>query len=189
MKEPSEERSSLIPSERIQQAIFLIRGEKVMLDGDLAGLYGVETRVLNQAVKRNGRRFPADFMFQLTREEAAAVLNSRSQFVILKQGENIKFLPYAFTEQGIAMLSSVLHSDRAVQVNIEIVRTFVRLRQMLSSNAGLARQLAALEKKYDMKFKIVFDAIRELMSPAQPKRREIGFHVKPEGARQKAKKK
>ena len=117
-------------------------------------------------------------MFQLSPEEAGEWLRSRSQFVILKRGENLKYLPYAFTEQGVAMLSSVLHSDRAVRVNIEIMRAFVQLRQLLASNADLARKLEALEKKYDVRFKVVFDALRQLMSPPASKRREIGFHVK-----------
>ena len=163
----------VIPLERITRAILLIRGHKVMLDKDLAELYGVGTRVLNQAVKRNWARFPEDFMFQLTWEE---VENPRSRFVILKSGKNIKYLPYAFTEQGVAMLSSVLRSERAVRVNIEIMRAFVQLRQMLSSHADLARKLAALEKKYDAQFKVVFDAIRELMTPpGPPRKRPIGF--------------
>ncbi|RJQ48519.1 MAG: ORF6N domain-containing protein [Gammaproteobacteria bacterium] len=164
-----------MPMERIKQAIFLIRGHKVMLDSDLADLYEVEIKALNQAVKRNIGRFPDDFMFQLTAEEATRL---RSQIVTLKtgRGEHRKYLPYAFTEQGVAMLSSVLHSDRAIHVNIEIMRAFVRLRQMLASNVDLARKLVALEKKYDAQFKAVFDAIRELMTPSEPKKkRPIGF--------------
>jgi len=166
---------SLIPVERIERAIFMFRGQKVMLDGDLALLYGVETRALVQAVKRNAPRFPVDFMFQLSDDEAEFL---RSQTVILKKGgrgEHRKYSPYAFTEQGVAMLSSVLHSPRAVQVNIEIMRAFVRLRQMLATNADLARKLAALEKKYDAQFKVVFEAIRELMSPPEKPRHRIGF--------------
>ena len=161
--------------ERITQAILLIRGHKVMLDSDQAELYGVATKVLIQAVKRSQKRFPDDFMFQLTVEEAALL---RSQFVTLKtgRGQHRKYLPYAFTEQGVAMLASVLHSDRAIHVNIEIMRVFVRLWQMLASNAELARKLAALEKRYDAQFKVVFDAIRELMTPLDPKKkRPIGF--------------
>lgn len=163
-----------IPIERITRAILLIRGQKVMLDTDLAELYDVATKVLNQAVKRNWGRFPEDFMFQLTWEEAE---NSRSQIVTLKPGENIKYRPYAFTEQGVAMLSSVLHSERAVRVNIEIMRAFVQLRQLLSSHADLARKLEALEEKYDAQFKVVFDAIRELMEPPKPPpgKQRIGF--------------
>jgi len=165
----------VIPVERITRAILLIRGQKVMLDEALAALYEVEVKVLNQAVGRNAGRFPADFMFQLTAEESAFL---RSQFVTLKtgSGRHRKYLPYAFTEQGVAMLSSVLRSARAVRVNIEIMRAFVQLRQMLSSNADLARKLAALEKKYDAQFKVVFDAIRELMAPPEPPRKKpIGF--------------
>ncbi len=144
-----------------------------MLSHHLAELYEVEPRVLTQAVKRNLDRFPTDFMFQLTWDEVDRCL--RSQFVILKQGRNVKYLPYAFTEQGIAMLSSVLKSKRAVQVNIEIMRAFVRLRQLLSSNKELSRRLDELEKKYDGQFKIVFDTIRQLMVPPLTKTRKIGF--------------
>ena len=177
---------SLIPIERIERSILLIRGQKVMLDRDLASLYGVTTKVLNQAVKRHKDRFPEDFMFQLTIEEAriwwTEVRGSglRSQIVTLKRGQHIKYRPYAFTEHGILMLSSVLNSERAVKVNIEIMRAFVRLRRMLASHADLARKLRALEKKYDAQFKIVFDAIRQLMEPPpeleRPKMR-IGFLV------------
>jgi len=165
---------SLVPVERIDRAILLIRGKKVMLDADLASLYGVDTRVLVQAVKRNLERFPADFMFQLSKEGVDFL---RSQIVTLKRGrgQHSKYLPYAFTEQGVAMLSSVLRSPRAIQVNIEIMRAFVRLRRMLASHAELARKLDALEKKYDTQFKAVFDAIRQLMAPPEPKRRPMGF--------------
>jgi hypothetical protein len=163
----------VIPAERIENCIYLLRGQKIMLSVDLAEIYGVETRTFNQAVKRNIKRFPEDFMFQITWKEAQ---NLRSQFVILRRGRNIKYRPYAFTEQGVAMLSSVLNSKRAIQVNIEIMRAFVRLRQMLASNVDLARKLAALEKKYDAQFRVVFDAIRELMTPPVPKKkRSIGF--------------
>lgn len=143
-----------------------------MLDADLAGLYGVETKVLVQAVKRNLDRFPEDFMFQLSREEYD---NLRSQSVTSSDWGGRRYPPYAFTEQGVAMLSSVLRSRRAVQVNIEIMRAFIRLRQMLASHAELARKLDALEKKYDAQFKDVFEAIRQLMAPPEPKRRAIGF--------------
>jgi len=165
---------SLVPAERIEKAILLIRGRKVMLDADLASLYGVETRVLVQAVRRNLGRFPEDFMFQLSKEEVDFL---RSQIVTLKggRGQHSKYLPYAFTEQGVAMLSSVLRSPSAIQVNIEIMRAFVRLRQMLASHAELARKLDALEQKYDAQFKAVFDAIRQLMAPLEPKRRPLGF--------------
>jgi len=159
--------------ERIAQAIFLIRGHKVMLSTHLAELYDVEPRALVQAVKRNIERFPEDFMFQLNIQEFE---NLKSQIVTSSWGGLRRAAPYAFTEQGVAMLSSVLHSDRAIHVNIEIMRAFVRLRQMLASNAELARKLAALERKYDAQFKVVFDAIRELMIPPEPKKkRPIGF--------------
>jgi hypothetical protein len=166
--------STLIPIERIEKTIHFIRGERVMLDGDLAQLYGVPTKALNQAVGRNKERFPDDFMFQLTKEEAINI-RLRSQSVTLKRGEHVKYLPHAFTEHGILMLSSVLKSHRAVQVNIEIMRAFVRLRQMLASNAELSRRLHELESKYDRQFKVVFDAIRQLMTPAPSNRKTIGF--------------
>jgi len=162
----------LVPVERIEKAILLIRGQKVMLDADLAELYGVETRVLLQAVKRNIERFPEDFTFQLTQEEFAIL---RSQNVISSDWGGRRYPPYAFTEQGVAMLSSVLRSQRAIQVNIEIMRAFIRLRQMLASHVELSRKLDALEKKYDAQFKQVFEAIRRLMTPPEPKRRPIGF--------------
>jgi hypothetical protein len=164
---------AIIPTERIEGHIFLIRGEKVMLSTHLAQLYDVEPRALVQAVKRNLERFPEDFMFQLSAKEFADL---KSQIVTSSWGGVRRAAPYAFTEQGVAMLSSVLHGDRAVMVNIEIMRAFVRLRQMLATHADLARKLAALEKRYDAQFKVVFDAIRELMSPAEPTRkRRIGF--------------
>jgi hypothetical protein len=163
--------SKPVSSDHIQQRILLIRGQKVMLDSDLAELYEVTTRALNQAVKRNIGRFPADFMFQLNYQE---VRSSRSQIVTLKRGQNIKYLPHAFTEQGVAMLSSVLRSERAIQVNVEIMRTFVLLREMIASHKDLARRLSELEMKYDAKFKSVFDAIRQLMAPPAPASR-IGF--------------
>jgi len=162
----------IVPAERIENCIYLLRGQRVMLDDDLAMLYEVETKILNQAVKRNIRRFPEDFMFQLSTKEFE---NLRYQFGTSKRGGR-RYPPYAFTEQDVAMLSSVLNSKRAIQVNIEIMRAFVRLRQMLASNVDLARKLAALEKKYDAQFKVVFDAIRELMTPPVPKKkRSIGF--------------
>jgi phage regulator Rha-like protein len=165
---------NVVPSEQIERAILLIRGQKVMFDYDLARLYGVETKILNQAVKRNIKRFPGDFMFQLAIQE---VRDSRSQIVTLKRGQNIKYRPYAFTEHGILMLSSVLNSERAVQVNIEIMRAFVRLRQILASHKDLAKKLEDLEKKYDAHFKVVFDAIRALMAPPPPQPRRIGFRA------------
>jgi hypothetical protein len=164
----------LIPIERIERSILLIRGQKVMLSADLAELYQVEPRVLVQAVKRNMARFPQDFMFQLTEEEYS---NLKSQFVISSWGGVRRARPYAFTEQGVAMLSSILRSKRAIQVNIEIMRAFVRLRRILASHADLARKLDSLEKKYDTQFKVVFDAIRELMKPPETKKRPIGFLV------------
>lgn len=168
--------TAVIPAERIERAILFIRGHKVMLDGDLAALYDVEVKVLNQAVRRNLDRFPDDFMFQLTKEEFDDL---RSQSVTSSSGwGGRRYPPYAFTEQGVAMLSSVLRSKRAVQVNIEIMRAFVRLRRMLASHAELARKLDALEKKYDAQFKVVFDAIRQLMAPPEPKRRLIGFRTR-----------
>ena len=167
--------SALIPIEKIEQNILLFRGHKVMLDSDLAKLYGVSTKALNQAVKRNKARFPSDFMLKLSAAEASAL---RSQFVTSKGRGGRQYRPYAFTEQGVAMLSSVIHSERAIQVNIMIMRAFVRLRQMIASHKNLARRLAELEKKYDSQFKVVFDAIRQLMEPAKPKPRRIGFHAK-----------
>lgn len=165
---------ALISSENLASPILVIRGQKVMLDSDLATLYGVETKVLNQAVRRNIERFPEDFMFQLTSDEAERL---RSQSVTSKSGRGgRRTAPYAFTEQGVAMLSSVLSSPSAIRVNIEIMRAFVRLRQMATSNADLARKLNALERKYDGQFKIVFAAIRELTEPPIKKRsRRIGF--------------
>jgi hypothetical protein len=165
--------------ENLAPLIYLLRGEKVLLSQHLAGLYAVPVRVLNQAVKRNIDRFPDDFMFQLTPDEAEAILRSRSQIVTLKRGENIKYLPYAFTEQGVAMLSSVLRSPRAVEVNIAIMRTFVQLRRLMDSNRDLARKIEALEKRYDEQFANVFDAIKRLIADdngrkARPKR-GIGF--------------
>jgi hypothetical protein len=147
-----------------------------MVDRDFVELYGVPVKVLNQTVKRNSSRFPEDFMFQLTAEESDFL---RSQSVTLKvgRGHHRKYRSFAFTERGVAMLSSVLRSKRAVQVNVEIMRVFVRLRQMLASNAELARKLDALEKKYDAQFKVVFDAIRQLMAPPEAKKRKIGFLV------------
>jgi len=163
-----------LPGERIEKAIYLIRGEKVMLDHNLADLYEVETKILNQAVRRNRDRFPLDFMFQLTDDELTEL--NRSQIVTGSQKyRDPRFRPYAFTEQGVAMLSTVLRSKRAIAVNVEIMRTFVRLRQMLTANADLARKLEDLEQKYDRQFKIVFDAIRELMVPPTTKRPNIGF--------------
>lgn len=165
---------SLVPVERIESKIFLIRGKKVMLDRDLAILYEVETRVLNQAVRRNIERFPEDFMFQLTKEE---MKNWTSQIVITnKEKMGLRRRPYAFTEPGVAMLSSVLNSNRAIQVNIQIIRTFIKLRQLLLTHVELKRKIEAMEKKYDQQFKVVFEAIRKLLEPPlEEKRRIIGF--------------
>ena len=164
---------ALVHPERIERLVLLIRGHKVMLDSDLAELYGVTTKRLNEQVRRNLSRFPEDFMFQLTELETQLL---RSQIATSKEGRGgRRYLPYAFTEQGVAMLSSVLNSERAIKVNIEIMRAFVRLRRILASNADLARKLDALEKKYDAQFRVVFDAIRELMKPPESKKRPIGF--------------
>ena len=165
-----------VPSERIERAILLIRAQRVMLDRDLAGLYGVETKALNQAVRRNLGRFPADFMFQLTPEESER-LRSQSATSNPSRGGR-RYAPLVFTEQGVAMLSSVLRSERAVQVNVEVMRAFVKLRQLLATHKDLARKLEALEQKYDAQFKVVFDAIRQLMSPPTPSRpKPIGFRA------------
>jgi hypothetical protein len=165
--------TALIPAEHIESMILLIRGEKVMLDEDLAAMYQVTTGALIQAVKRNRHRFPDDFMFQLTGQE---VTDLKSQSVISSSwGGRRRSRPYAFSEQGVAMLSSVLRSKRAVLVNIEIMRAFVKLRRLLATHVELARKLDALEKKYDVQFRVVFDAIRELMRPPDPKKRPIGF--------------
>jgi hypothetical protein len=164
--------SFIIPTEKIERRIFYFRGVKVILSSDLAELYGVAVKALNQAVRRNIDRFPEDFMFQLTGEEFNDL---KSQFVTSSWGGMRRALPYAFTEQGIAMLSGVLKSPRAIRVNVEIMRTFVKLHQMSASNTELARKLDELEKKYDRQFKIVFDAIRQLMSPSPGKAKQIGF--------------
>ena len=165
--------SGKLSLQHIDQLIFLIRGEKVILDSDLARLYEVPTKVLNQALQRNIERFPEDFMFQLTREEFDLL---RSQSVTSSEWGGRRYPPYAFTEQGVAMLSSVLRSPKAIQVNIEIMRTFVKLRRLLSSHKALATKLQELERKYDERFKIIFDAIRRLMAPTKPpERKQIGF--------------
>ncbi len=171
------EKMDILPPELIESKILLIRGKKVMLDQTLANLYQVETKVLNQAVKRNLDRFPEDFMFQLTKDEAGEFL--RSQFVTLKKGQHYKYLPYVFTENGVAMLSSVLNSERAIMVNIQIMRTFTRLREILSSHEELKQKLAQMERKYDDNFKVVFEAIRALMTPPPEKpKKKIGFGLR-----------
>ena len=163
-----------ILSEQVERTILLVRGQRVMLDTDLAQLYGVSTKRLNEQVHRNKKRFPSDFMFQLTLEEIERL---RSQFATLKtsRGQHRKYRPYAFTEQGVAMLSSVLHSERAIQVNIAIMRAFVQLREMIGSSKRLTRRLTELEKKYDSQFRVVFEAMRELMAEPESKVKRIGF--------------
>jgi hypothetical protein len=163
---------------KIAQAILFIRGQKVMLSQDLAPLYGVTVKALNQAVKRHARRFPADFVFQLKRKEFE---NLKSQFVTSSWGGLRRALPFAFTEEGVAMLSSVLHSERAIRVNIAIMRAFVKLRETLETNREFARKFAELEKRvgqHDEKIEAIIDAIRQLMAPPPKPRREIGFHVR-----------
>jgi hypothetical protein len=172
-----EEETSLAPVEHIERAIRLIRGEKVILDADLAALYGVETRVLVQAVKRNLERFPPDFMFQLTTEEFKLL---RSQTVTSRGWGGRRYPPYAFTEQGVAMLSSVLRSPRAIGVNIEIMRAFVRMRRLLTSHAKLDKKILELEEKYDGQFAVVFEALKQLMTRPEPQQRKIGFRGKGE---------
>ncbi len=162
--------SNIVPMEMVEKKIMLVRGQKVMLDKDLAELYGVETKVLIQAVKRNLIRFPSDFAFQLNYQE---VTNLRSQFVTSSSWGGRRYLPFVFTEQGVAMLSSVLNSDRAIEVNVEIMRAFVRLRQLLATHKDLAKKLEELENKYDGQFKIVFEAIRRLMLPRQLRRKTV----------------
>jgi len=168
--------------EAIEQAIDLIRGQKVMLDRDLAALYGVETRVLNQAVKRNADRFPDDFMFELTREEIQRISQTVTSSGNLKFSKSVA----AFTEQGVAMLSGVLSSPRAVQVNVAIMRTFVRLRRMMEAHASLAMKLAEMEQKYDEQFKVVFEVLNALMAPPETERKPVGFSVRERRARYRA---
>jgi hypothetical protein len=190
--------AEIVSVKAIAQVIYLVRRQRVLLDRDLAALYGVETRVLNQAVKRNANRFPEDFMFQLSRQEIARISQSvtslsgrdrassqlaissrsRSQNVILKRGKNVKYLPYAFTEEGVAMLSSVLNSERAVQVNIAIMRAFVRLREILETNRELARKFEELEArvgKHDEQIGSIIEAIRQLMAPRKSQGERSGF--------------
>jgi len=177
---------ALIPEGQIEQSILIIRGQKVIMDSDLARLYGVATKALNQAVKRNVERFPDDFAFRLSPEEAADFLRIRKITAIKKENRSHSVtgsqkhrdprnLPYAFTEHGALMAANILRSRQAVEMSVFVVRAFVRLRQWLASNAELARKLKALEKKYDAQFKVVFDAIRELMTPPDKPRRRIGY--------------
>ena len=165
-------KATLIPIDRIESSILLLRGQKVMLDSDLAELYAVQTKALNQAVKRNKERFPDDFMFQLTPDEKTRVVTNCDRLKRLKFSST---LPYVFTEHGAVMLASVLSSPVAVDVSIQIVKPFIRLRELLASNKELAKKIEELEKKYDVQFKIVFDAIRQLMPPPEPKKKKIGF--------------
>lgn len=171
----SETELSLSPAQ-MEGLIFTLRGQRVLLSPHLAELYGVETKVMIQAVQRNIERFPSDFMFQLTDEEFAGL---RSQIVTSKTRGGTQYLPYAFTEQGVAMLSGVLRSPRAIAVNIEIMRTFVRLRYLMTNNAELARKLENLEQKTDARFSLVFDAIRQLMTPPVEQQRKIGIRCEP----------
>lgn len=166
------EAQSLVPVERIERTILVLRGEKVILDADIAGLYGVETKTLVRAMKRNLERFPKDFMFQLTPEEVERL---RYQIGTSNGRGGRRYRPYAFTEQGVAMLSSVLRSEQAVLVNVEIMRAFVRLRQVMNSRSDLMRRLDDLEQRYDAHFKVVFDALRQLMAAPEPSSRRIGF--------------
>jgi len=191
----------LVPG-KLATLVHYLRHEKVILDSDLAELYGVPTKVLNQAVQRNLGRFPSDFMFQLTENEEANLRSQigtsknagnslRSQIVTLKRGQHRKYLPYAFTEQGVAMLSSVLRSERAVEVNIAIMRTFVQLRRLMESNALLAEKIEALEEKYadhDQQFQLVFEAIKQLIAAPTPPAKELGFHTIPSATSAKKKK-
>jgi len=171
---------AVIPLEVIENKIFILRGHRLMLDRDLAALFGVETKVLNQAVKRNLERFPPDFLFKLTPKEAKTVLSSRSQIVTLKQGQNIKYAPYAFTEHGVVMLANVLKSPVAVRASIQVVRAFVHLRQLIAANDDLARKIKALEKKvgkHDDDLEAVLSALKEILEPPpeHPARRRFGF--------------
>jgi len=171
---------SLVPSDRIHANILILRRERVILDSTLASLYDVTTKALVQAVKRNPHRFPPDFMFQLNSEEFESLKSLRSQIVTSNRGGR-RYPPYAFTEQGVAMLSSVLKSERAIAVNVEIMRAFVKLRRMLVGHVDLSRKLTEMERKYDAQFKVVFDAIRELMvPPPDPKKKPIGYHSEKE---------
>jgi len=165
----------IVPQEVLATKIFYIRGHKVMLDRDLAELYGVETKMFNRAIKRNIERFPEDFMFELKRQEYTEIL--RCQFGTLRHGKHSKYRVHAFTENGVAMLSSVLNSKRAIEVNIQIMRTFTKIRELLNTHADLRHKLEEMEKKYDYQFKVVFDAIKSLISTPEPVRK-IGFTAK-----------
>ena len=171
-------RGALSPAPSVERSILSIRGQRVMLDADLAVLYGVSTRVLNQAVKRNRERFPEDFMFRLTVAEKAEVITNCDHLRPLRFSPA---LPYAFTEHGAIMLASVLNTPIAVQASVQVVRAFVRLREMLGTHKDLARKLEEIEKKYDAQFKVVFEAIRQLMAPSEPRPKHIGFRVEEKG--------
>jgi len=184
--------TSVIRVGQIEQVILLIRGQRVMLDRDLAALYGVETKNLNKAVRRNLGRFPADFMFQLAPDEAQAYAALRFQLGTLKRGQHFKYLPQVFTQEGVAMLSSVLHSPRAIQVNIAIMRVFVRLRETLALHKELAHKVAELERRiegHDTGIRTLFEVIRELANPPAEPAREIGFHVKEDSVPYRVKRK
>jgi hypothetical protein len=183
MQTPS--KTAIVPSALISQKIFFVRGTRVMLDADLARLYGVATKNLNKAVKRNASRFPSDFMFQLS---SNVMRDLRFQIGTSKREQGgRRYSPYAFTEQGIAMLSSVLRSSRAVQVNVAIMRTFVRLREMLATHEELRRKIDAMEKRYDARFQAVFETIRQMLATPLPAKKPIGFHTSPEVAAKSAK--
>ena len=168
--------SSIVPVERIEHSILAIRGKRVMLDSDLAEIYGVETKNLVRAVKRNSERFPEDFMFQLTREEFESLRFHLGTSNVGRGGR--RYLPYVFTEHGAVMLASVLNSPIAIDASVQVVRAFVKLRQLLATHADLARKINALEKKYDSQFAVVFKAIRELMDPLEKgKKKAIGFRA------------
>lgn len=176
----SKSTSLTIPIEWIQQCIYIIRSHKIILDSDLAQLYGVETGTLVRAVKRNIERFPSDFMFQLTKEEYETFL--RCQIGISKEGRGgRRYMPYAFTEQGIAMLSSVLRSQRAIEVNIAIMRTFVKLREILTSNAALRRKIEAMERQYNEQFKLIFNVLSEMVMPTEKSKSNIGYLTEAKG--------
>lgn len=178
----------IVPIERIEKSIRWIRGQKVLLDFDLAALYGVQTKNLNKAVKRNAERFPADFMFQLTPGEVRSL---RFQFGTSKARVGLRYRPYAFAEKGVAMLSSILKSDRAIRVNVAIMRTFVKLRQTLESNRELAQKFSELEQRvgvHDDEIAAILEAIRQLMAPPEKARREIGFHVREKAPRYRVRK-
>jgi phage regulator Rha-like protein len=180
MTKPEKQITITLFEEKVINKIYIIRGQKVMLDRDLAEMYGVETKVLNQAVKRNMDRFPKDFMFKITKSEAEV---SRSQIVTLKRGQNVKYLPFAFTEQGVAMLSSVLNSPIAIQVNIQIIRVFTKMKEILLTNKDILLKLERMErdvKENKKDIAMIFSALKQLLDPPQPKRKLIGFNRKDE---------